>query len=108
MAGLGKSWSKLLHIWHWKSMLTSGRTLDVCFYIYSIYDRMLSKVEEAATYDWLHKKLKWSFEALWTGMWPKRDEEGKPYPKATDLSFPRYVTVIYNAPHRTLIVWAAA
>jgi hypothetical protein len=99
VAGLGKSWSKLLNIWHWKSVLAPGRTLDVCFYIFAIYERMLSKVEEARTYTQLHRRLKWSFAALWKGRWPTEDENGKAYVKATDPTFPGIVAVIYNTPH---------
>ena len=51
VAGLGKSWAKLIDVWHWVSLLGQGGTLDMCMYIYSVYQRSLCKVLSHNTYE---------------------------------------------------------
>ena len=45
LAGSGNSWAKLIDVWwHWVSMVGQVGTLDMCIYLYSVYQRSLSKV----------------------------------------------------------------
>ena len=94
VCGLGKTRSLLLHIWHWKLLLPTGRTLDVCFYIFAIFERMLLKLEEDRTFTRMHRRLQCSYSALWTGRWHTADENGIPFEKAPNPTFPRIVTDI--------------
>ena len=79
VAGLGKSWAKLIDVWHWVSMLGQGGTLDMCMYIYSVYQRSLCKVLSHNTYQWVQRKMAWSLYQLWTGKWSTHDDLGNPF-----------------------------
>ena len=61
VSGLGKSWSKLIDVWHWTSLLGSGGTMDMCMYIFSVYQRSLSKVYGFKTYNWIQQNLLGAF-----------------------------------------------
>ena len=81
VARLGKSWGKLIDVWHWVSMLGQGGTIDMCMYTYSVYQRSLSNVFGHKTYNWIQRKMAWSLCQLYTGRWSTHDDLGKPFPE---------------------------
>ena len=83
VTGIGKSWGKMCDVWSWSSALGTGSTLDITFYIYSVFQRLLCKSFGHDTYRHFSKKLAWSLLALWHGIWPTHDEYGMPYQEAS-------------------------
>ena len=85
VVGVGKSWSKLVDVWSWGSILqTDGATNMSNFLIFAFY-QMLATVE---TYDEFWKVLVWSLLQCWTGKFHDRDLNGDLYEPGT-LGFDR-------------------
>ena len=75
ITGVGKVWQKLMTVFSFSSMIATGATLDVCFYIWAVFDKMCVSGEEG-TMNTFFKILRWSFFWLWMGKWPDEDWKG--------------------------------
>ena len=75
VAGIGKSWTRMMDIYSWSSCLVKGCTLDITFLIYAVFIQLLSK----ASMDVVWKLLCWSFGVLASGVWPHEDAHGCKY-----------------------------
>ena len=82
IAGSMRSWAKMLDVFSWMSLLGEGASTERCFYICSAFHHWISKVDDYNTYQYIAKKLKWSFECLWRGEWSFYDEDGVAYVEA--------------------------
>lgn len=79
VAGLGKAWARITDVWSWCSCIGQGSTLEMTFYIYAVFHKMLSTTLNARTYRRFAEKLRWSLYWLWLGRWPTHDANGEPY-----------------------------
>ena len=70
ITGVGKVWCKLMTIFSWSSLVGKGSTLDMCYYIWGVFDRLALNVAGHGTYDTFFKILQWSLYWLWQGVWP--------------------------------------
>ncbi|CAE7801472.1 unnamed protein product [Symbiodinium sp. CCMP2592] len=68
----GKIWSSSALVMSWASLLGSGSTKQSQLYIWAAWHKSFSK----ETNDDLWSLLLWSFEALWSGVFPKKDWRG--------------------------------
>jgi len=83
--GVGKAWGKSIDIWSWSSLLVAGRSELVIFLIFCVHAALRSITEGRVTLDVVYRKMAWSFNALYEGMWPVfdwdnnriRDEQAK-------------------------------
>jgi hypothetical protein len=66
ITGIGKSWSKSSQIWNWGSLLARGSTVEVVFWIWSVFKEYLTAT--ARKQFW--KVLVWSLKAMQKGLWP--------------------------------------
>ena len=76
VAGVGKSWARLLNIYSWTSLVGKGGTLDMLFFIYAVFVHLQTKETQAAVW----KVLVWAFTVLASGRWPTHDAWGTAYP----------------------------
>ena len=84
VTGIGKIWSKQLTIFSITSILgAGGSTKESLFHVWSGFD----KVCDSETWNAFFKELSWSFQALWSGVWPKADSSGTPYPQGSEAAF---------------------
>lgn len=81
VTGIGKQWSKKMVNWSWHSMLSYSASVKKSqFFIWSIFDKAGVK-EGSGGYNTIHRFfeiLKWSFSAMFQGVWPTHDVDGKP------------------------------
>ena len=93
-SGAGKSWSKMMDIWSWSSMLTSSPSRLNSYLIFCIHACFRDAAADHNTLDVIFRKMAWSFKACYTGKWPTRDWNNKEIsdPKAS-LSF-SYLTAV--------------
>ena len=96
IAGRGKSWSKMLDVWSWCSLLGAGTTLDCMMYIFSLMDFLKSSHTGQHRYRRIHGRLRWSFHWLWLGRFPTHDVHGVAYLPGTKE---------YDLAHR--VIWLA-
>ena len=75
VSGIGKSWSRLMDIYTWSSILALGTTLDVTILIYAVFVQLLGKT----SMETLWKLVCWSFNTLAKGVWPEQDAFGRVY-----------------------------
>ena len=82
--GVGKSWSKMMDIWTWTSLLVKGRSQLTMFLIFCVHASLRSVAAGHNTLEIAFKKMRWSFDALWEGRWPRFDWNNNPmrYSKA--------------------------
>ena len=81
--GVGKSWGKTFDVWHWTSLIGVGDTTALCFYIYGIFCKLMSKQTGSDTLEKFYLSLRWSLLAWIRGQWPSHDANGKLYAKNT-------------------------
>ena len=79
VAGRAKAWTKVLDVWSWCSLLGTGKTLDMQFYIFSLFQGLLSTKDGRSTYRRIHERMRWSLFWLWLGRHPTHDPYGEPY-----------------------------
>lgn len=70
VTGVGKNWRQMMDFYTWCSCLGRGATLDFNFYIWGVFDRLLSTDPAAHTMNAFWELLAWSFDALFSGNWP--------------------------------------
>ena len=104
VVGVGKSWNKMLDIWSWTSCLGSGATLDCCFYMFSIFQPLLSNIAGQKTYVHIAHRLRWSFYWLWLGRWPTHDADGNAYLPGT-VEYRRAHDVVWLADGLFALLW---
>ena len=80
--GAGKSWSKMIDIWSWTSLLVKTRSQLSMYLIFCVHS--ILKCFEAGhhTLDTAFKKMEWSFTACYEGRRPTKDWNGKDIPGA--------------------------
>jgi hypothetical protein len=83
VAGIGKSWSKSVECYSWSSLLYYGRTLDSNFLMFFLYKQLCVTDGAVTTIDQVWTALSWSLHALFTGLWPSHDWQGRAYPRGT-------------------------
>ena len=76
VTGIGKSWSKSCEVISWCGMMGAGATLDVNFYIFSIFAKLLATGEDRHTMMRVWTIVCWSLHWLWLGLWPDVGPEG--------------------------------
>ena len=74
ITGIGKSWAKSSQIWNWGSLLGSGNTKQVVFWIWNVFKDIMTKT---ATRKRFWKILWWSQTALQRGLWPSTNWDGQ-------------------------------
>lgn len=79
VVGRGKAWAKMLDVWSWCSLLGTGKTVDTQFYIFSLFQGLLSTKDGHSTYRRIHGRMRWSLFWLWLGRHPTHDPYGEPY-----------------------------
>lgn len=80
VTGLGKSWVKTVTNFAFYSLLTlSTSTCDSLFFVYAMVDRMRVDAKNlTGTAHYVFVLLRWSFQALFAGVWPSADHLGQP------------------------------
>eukprot|EP00969_Alexandrium_andersonii_P246521 10894263-Alexandrium_andersonii.AAC.1 len=81
ISGVGKKWQKSMTFYTWASMVGSGTTKEIMFYIFSVFGHLQCNKPEAHTTKSLWKVMAWSLSWLAKGLWPDRDWNNKLYPK---------------------------
>ena len=76
VTGIGKVAAKCLDVFSWTSLISSGKTINVNYYIWSVYHAIVSKADGRDTMDEFFKVLKWSLEAMYEGKWPTHNHKG--------------------------------
>ena len=76
VAGIGKSWARLLDVYSWASLVGSGGTLDSMMLIYVAFVHLLTQ----ETMQKMWHIVCWSFRCLASGRWPSHDAYGRAYP----------------------------
>lgn len=79
VTGVGKRWTKAADVYSWNSLVGQGPTKLCNYYIFSIFQRLISTYFNAGTKTRLWRVLKWSFDALMTGRFPTHDAWGKEF-----------------------------
>ena len=74
--GVGKGWGEGLEVYSWNSMMATGSTLDFQLYMFSVFNKLLTKPGEKEVW----RLISWSFYWLCKGAWPDVDPWGAPYP----------------------------
>lgn len=80
--GIGKGWTRMMTMFSWSSLLAKGPTKEICYYIWSVFDRLCCKADGSgtmSTMDTFFTVLRWSLYWLWRGQWPDRDWTGQMY-----------------------------
>jgi hypothetical protein len=83
VTGRGKKWCKFADIFSWTSMLASGPTIDIMFFIWMSIASLSSKAAGQHTLHTFFTQLVWSLTALWEGRWPAADHTGAKYRKGS-------------------------
>lgn len=78
-----QAWAKSMDAWSWCSLVTSGSTLDFNFFIFAFFSSLYCKGAVGNTLNSFFKILAWSFQCLWSGLWPAADHNGKSYAPGT-------------------------
>ena len=77
--GVGKCWGKTVNVFDWGSLLARGSTQHIVFWIWSVF----ADVASPGAMRTFWKIMKWSFNALFSGLHPSSDFHDKPYPQDT-------------------------
>ena len=87
--GAGKSWSKMMDLFSWSSVLFTGRTEVRQFLIFGLHSS-LRLVGPEDSLETCFQVLKWSLDACYEGCHPTLTWDGKPnpHPKAVLHTFP--------------------
>ena len=75
VAGIGKSWTRMMDVFSFSSLLVKGSTLDLTFLIYSVFCQLLGNTGMDAVWT----IMCWSFRTLAAGVWPDEDAYGRNY-----------------------------
>lgn len=74
VAGIGKGWAKILDVYSMYSLTARGQTRDLVVPFYAIFANLMTRAGTETTWE----VLRWSFDALATGLWPTTDAYGIP------------------------------
>ena len=77
--GCGRSWAKLSHCVSWASLLGFGITQDRRHMAFQIYSCLCKGSYGRDTLSEILRVLAWSLNAMYLGVWPSKDWNGKPY-----------------------------
>ena len=79
ITGVGKSWSQSMTTFSWSSMIGLGRTKDMMYFIFGVFDKLraTNADQQQDTYGQFFTILSWSLHWLLEGQWPDRDWTGK-------------------------------
>ena len=78
VANIGRSSQTSIEAYSFSSMLGKGSTIQNLFLIYLVYPKLVIKTATHDAYAQFMRKLTWSFYWLYKGVWPEKDEHGKP------------------------------
>ena len=67
ITGRSRVWNKTADIFSWSSCIGKGKTKDLMYFIWCLYQVQRCTLDGHKTLDNFSKKLKWSFQALWRG-----------------------------------------
>jgi hypothetical protein len=81
--GAGKSWCKMADVFSWSSVHGAGATKQKMYFIWSIFEHLISRVLGHNTMEEFSEILKWSLEQLWTGEFDKKDWKGRLFRRGT-------------------------
>jgi hypothetical protein len=73
VTGKGKSWGKSCQFYSWMSLLGTGSTTDLNYYIWAVWKSMIANINCFRTLRKFWKVLAWSLHWLWLGLWPDVD-----------------------------------
>jgi hypothetical protein len=79
VTGIGKVWSRCALAFSWASMLAlAGATVDVQSYTWGVFEKFVAPRTSTSlgTLGTLFAVMKWSFTALFYGVWPECDWRG--------------------------------
>ncbi|CAK0807567.1 unnamed protein product [Prorocentrum cordatum] len=96
ITGVGKAWGRLLDAWPWQSLVALGSTDATQHVIAMLREAVQSSSNAGRALTYVFRKLRWSLQALWGGVWPETDEEGKAMPSGSpqgELAGGRYACV---------------
>eukprot|EP00969_Alexandrium_andersonii_P351907 15436507-Alexandrium_andersonii.AAC.1 len=81
VTGVGKRWHKSMTFYTWASMVGSGSTKEMMFYIFAAFTHLLNKGQatSSSSSSTVWKVMVWSFSWMAKGMWPDRDHLGKKF-----------------------------
>lgn len=79
ITGIGKSWAALMTVFSWSSMVGTGTTADMQWFIYGCFEkkRVIDEDQSKDTMGVFFKILQWSLHWLYRGLWPDRDWLGR-------------------------------
>ena len=79
ITGVGKAWVSQMTTFSLCSLMGSGETKDIMFFVYGCFEKLRVVDEDQAkdTLGCFFKLLTWSLEWLYRGQWPDRDHLGK-------------------------------
>jgi hypothetical protein len=77
VTGVGKSWGQTMNFYSWTSLCAKGTTMDMNFYIWAVWKRMIADVNCFKTMNKFWAILTWSLHWLHRGLWPDVDWDGK-------------------------------
>ena len=86
VTGLAKSWGKTMLFLSWCSLVGSGSTTELSFYIYGLWKLMMSKAWGRNTMRLCWRIISWSLHCLWTGEWPSHDWQQRPLTNPMDIA----------------------
>ena len=71
--GIGKGCTRMMTMFSWSSFLAKGPKKEVCYYMWSVFDRSCCKADgrgTMSTMDMFFTVLRWSLYWLWRCQWP--------------------------------------
>jgi hypothetical protein len=79
ITGVGKVWCSMMTTFSMCSMVATGETRDMSFFIYGCFERLRVKDpdQNKDTLGVFFKLLTWSLHWLFRGLWPDRDWKGQ-------------------------------
>ena len=95
MANIRGKGSRSIDCLSWTSLLSSSSTKLSVYLIWYCYAHLSKKQGFAPTWKTFWKRLCRSLQALWTGLWPHEDMEGKVDPRGGQPLAGGYCAVIY-------------
>ena len=79
ITGIGKTWAKMMHMFHISSLVGTGLASSLLFLVWGVFDK-LCKDGANGTMHTFFKILAWSFYWLFQGVWPTNHwNTGEPY-----------------------------
>ena len=72
ITGIGKIWCKLMTMFSWTSLISTGSTRETMMWVWGVFNRLCIKDAAEGTMDTFFRILRWSFYWLYMGVWPDR------------------------------------